>query len=171
MCSNLEYYALAHNDLYVSRHYGNDSYNCGSREQPCRTLARGLQIANRNDRILLDGSFTKSDPYNCEETVNLEKKGKTKFLKDEYHIINVKVSLQIIGFPSPAFISCDDLLRFTGPSSKKEEMDINFTSIVFTKTSMLFFDSSVSFVHCSFLQSYNPIKKKAGFPTKCDSGC
>lgn len=163
MCSNLEYYALAHNDLYVSRHYGNDSYNCGSREEPCRTLARGLQIANRNDRILLDGSFTKSDPYNCEETVNLEKKGKTKFLKDEYHTINVKVSLQIIGFPSPAFISCDDLLRFTGPSSKKEEMDVNFTSIVFTKTSMLFIDSSVSFVHCIFLQSYNPIQTKLVF--------
>ena len=160
--SFLEYHAIAHNNLYVSRHHGNDSYNCGSKEEPCRTLARGIRIADRNDRILLDGSFTKSDPYNC-EIMNLEKKGKTEFLKDENHTVNVKVSLQIIGFPSPAFISCDDLLRFTGSSTKKEEMDVNFTSIVFTNTSMVFIDSSVSFVHCSFLQSYSPIQIKLVF--------
>ena len=162
MRSFLEYHAIAHNNLYVSRHHGNDSYNCGSKEEPCRTLARGIRIADRNDRILLDGSFTKSDPYNC-EIMNLEKKGKTEFLKDENHTVNVKVSLQIIGFPSPAFISCDDLLRFTGSSTKKEEMDVNFTSIVFTNTSMVFIDSSVSFVHCSFLQSYSPIQIKLVF--------
>jgi len=95
--------------------------------------------------------------------MNLEKKGKNKFLKDENYTINVKVSLKIIGFPSSAFISCDDLLRFTGPSAKKEEMDVNFTNIVFTNTSMVFTDSSVSFVNCSFLQSFNPIQTKLVF--------
>ena len=92
--------------------------------------------------------------------MNLEKKGKTKFLKDENHTINVNVSLQIIGFPSPAFISCGDFLRFTGSSAKKDEMDVNFTSIVFTNTSMVFIDSSVSFFNCTFLQSFNPIQTR-----------
>lgn len=148
--------------MYVSRHHGNDSLNCGSKEEPCRTLARGIQIADRNDRILLDGSFTKSDPYNC-SIINLEKKGKTRFLKDENNTINVNVTLEITGFLSPAYISCDNLLRFTGPSTKKEEMEVNFTSIVFTNTSMVFIDSSVSFVNCSFLQSFNPVQIKLVF--------
>ena len=95
--------------------------------------------------------------------MNLEKKGKTKFLKDENHTINVNVSLQIIGFPSPAFISCHDLLRFTGSSVKKDEVDVSFTSIVFTNTSMVFIDSSVSFFNCTFLQSFNPIQTRLVF--------
>ena len=148
--------------MYVSRHHGNDSYNCGSKEEPCRTLARGIQIADRNDRILLDGSFTKSDPYNC-GIINLEKRDKTRFLKDKNNTINVNISLEIIGFHSPAYISCDDLLRFTGPSAKKEEMEVNFTSIVFTNTSTVFIDSSVSFGNCSFRQSFNPVQFKMLF--------
>ena len=95
--------------------------------------------------------------------MNIEKMGKTKYSNDENHTINVKVSLEIIGFPSRAFISCGDLLRFTGPSSKKEEMDVNFTSIVFTNMSMVFIDFSVSFVSCSFLESFNPIQAKLVF--------
>ena len=123
---------------------------------------RGIQIADWNDRILLDGSFTKSDPYNC-DIINHEKKGNTRFLKDEKHTIYGNVSMEIIGFPSPAYISCDDLLRFTGPSAKKEKMEINFTSVVFINTSMVCIDSSVSFVNCSFLQSFNPVEIKLLF--------
>ncbi|KAL9984946.1 hypothetical protein ACROYT_G007293 [Oculina patagonica] len=148
-----EYHTSAGKDLYVSRHYGNDSHDCGSKKAPCRTLARGIQIADQNDRILLDGQFTKSDPYNC-GMIQLDRKG-------ENHTININVSLEITGYPSaPAYISCYDLLDFTGPSWRKEEMKVNFTGIVFTNTSMLFIDSNVSFVNCSFLQSLNPVQLK-----------
>lgn len=144
----------------MSRHCGNDSHDCGSKKAPCRTLARGIQIADRNDRILLDGSFTKSNPYNC-GIIQLERRGETSILKGENHTININVSLEITGFPSaPAYISCYDLLSFTGSSSKKEEMKVNFTGIVFTNNSMVFIDSNVSFENCSFLQSFNSVQYK-----------
>ena len=162
LCSfypQLEHYTLAKN-LYVSRHYGNDSFNCGSKQVPCRTLARGIKIADQNDCILLDSSFSKSDPYNCETVKCRKRTGKTSSLEAENCTININVSLNFIGFPSAACISCSNLLSFISLSSRNQKTKINFTNIAFSNTSMVFIDSSLSFVRCSFLESFNPVQMK-----------
>ena len=142
--------------MYVSRHYGNDSRICGSESTPCRTLARGIDIADRYDRILLDGLWTKSDPYNCRAD-KPERNGTTTRLKDKTHTA-VNFSLQIAALHTPAHISCDHFLNFIGASSSNDKMTVFFSSIVFSNTSMDFIDATVSFVNCSFLESVNPIK-------------
>ena len=138
----------------MSRLHGKDSQSCGSRTQPCRTIARGLEIVGQNSRVLVDGSSTKSNPYNCENM--------TQPIFQRSTAINY--SLQITAYDASSYMSCAEyLLIFIGPSSKMEEMKVHFSGFIFVNTSMAFIDSSVSFVNCSFVQSIKPIEMKLAF--------
>lgn len=153
----LEYAAMVKKDVYVSRHFGNDSQFCGSIAEPCRTLARGIEIADHNDRVLLDGTLTKSNPYNCTT-------GKPRRVLFEGNgSISIHVSLEITAISSPAYMSCEKLLQFIGLPSRGKTMNVNISGIVFVNTSLKFVDSSVSFVHCSFRQAVNQIEITLAF--------
>lgn len=144
-------------DVYVSRHFGNDSQFCGSIAEPCRTLARGIEIAGHNDRVLLDGTLTKSNPYNCTT-------GKPRRVLFEGNgSISIHVSLEITAMSSPAYVSCEKLVQFIGLPSRGKTMNVNISGIVFVNTSLKFVDSSVSFVNCSFLQAVNQIEITSAF--------
>ena len=144
-------------DVYVSRYFGNDSQFCGSIAEPCRTLARGIEIADHNDRVLLDGTLTKSNPYNCTT-------GKPRrVLFEGNSSISIHVSLEITAISSPAYMSCEKLLHFIGLPSRGKTMNVNISGIVFVNTSLKFVDSSVSFVHCSFRQAVNQIEITLAF--------
>lgn len=144
-------------EVYVSRHFGNDSQFCGSIAEPCRTLARGIEIAGHNDRVLLDGTLTKSSPYNC--TTSKPR----RVLFEGNGSISIHVSLEITAMSSPAYVSCEKLLQFIGLPSRGKTMNVNISGIVFVNTSLKFVDSSVSFVHCSFLQAVNQIEITLAF--------
>lgn len=153
----LEYAAMVTKEVYVSRHFGNDSQFCGSIAEPCRTLARGIEIAGHNDRVLLDGTLTKSSPYNCTT-------GKPRRVLFEGNgSISIHISLEITAMSSPAYVSCEKLLQFIGLPSRGKTMNVNISGIVFVNTSLKFVDSSVSFVHCSFLQAVNQIEITLAF--------
>lgn len=153
----LEYAAMVTKEVYVSRHFGNDSQFCGSIAEPCRTLARGIEIADHNDRVLLDGTLTKSNPYNCTT-------GKPRRVLFEGNgSISIHVSLEITAMSSPAYVSCEKLLQFIGLPSRGKTMNVNISGIVFVNTSLKFVDSSVSFVHCRFLQAVNQIEITLAF--------
>ncbi|XP_067037224.1 uncharacterized protein [Acropora muricata] len=148
-----EFQALASKEVYVSRLYGKDFQTCGTKAKPCRTLARGIETAEQNDLVLVDGSNTTSDPYNCE---NMDTTAKSTHQKTTI----VNHSLQITSYNSCAHISCAQHLRFDGSISKKCKMRIRISGIIFINTSLVFIDSSASFVNCTFAQSINPIKMK-----------
>ena len=139
--------------MYVSRLYGKDFETCGTKAKPCRTLARGIETAEQNDLVLVDGSNTTSDPYNCEnmDTTANSTNQKTTIVNN---------SLQIASYNSCAHISCAQRLRFDGSMSKKSKMHILISGIIFINTSVVFIDSSVSFVNCTFAQSISPIEMK-----------
>jgi len=103
---------------------------------------------------MLDGSFTESDPYNC-ETYQPKRSGTTSLLKDRNNLA-INFSLEITAFRSLAYISCQDFLNLIGSSPRNNK--VSFSGMVFSNTSMFFIDFSVSFVHCSFVQNANPIK-------------
>ena len=142
--------------MYVSRHRGNDSQNCGSEKEPCRTLSRGIEIADRNGFIWLDGTLTKLSPYNCRRNKTW-KKSKTCLLQDDDYVL-LNFGIQITALYAPAYISCNSFLNFFGLSSRSDQVNVNFSGIVFINTSMTFLDLSVSFVNCSFLKCINPVK-------------
>ena len=139
--------------MYVSRFYGNDSQTCGTKAKPCRTLARGIETAEQNDRVLVDGSHTKSDPYDCE---NMD----TRANSTNQKTTAINHSLQITSYNFCAYISCAQHLRFDGSLSKKGKMLVRISGIIFINTSVVFIDSSVSFVNCTFNQCIIPIKMK-----------
>ena len=139
-------------DVYVSRYIGKDSSNCGSKATPCRTLARGVEIAVWNGRIFLDGTLSEWDPYTCERNSS-----NNSGIRDGNRT-TVKVSLKIVAFRYPPRVSCGDFLQFVPSQSKNQRMKVTFTGVVFYNTSMTFIDSSVSFVNCSFSRSVYPVK-------------
>lgn len=92
-------------DVYISRYIGEDSESCGTKELPCKTLARGIETADWNARIFLDGTF------NCtRNTVN------SSGIRDENRI-TVNVSLRIVSFSSPARVKCGDWIQFVASHS------------------------------------------------------
>ena len=136
----------------MSRHIGKDSTNCGNETAPCKTLARGIENADWNDRIFLDGTFSEWDPYTCERNDD----NNSFRTNGNYNTVNV--SLEIVAFRSSAHVNCDDLLQFVASQSRNQKMAVAFTGIVFYSTSMTFIDSSAFFVNCSFSHSVHPIK-------------
>ena len=134
----------------MSSHEGNDCTNCGSKILPCKTLARGVEIADWNDRIFLDGTFNKLYPYTCGRVRNNN-------FKSEGHHITIHVSLEFVAFRSRVLVNCGDELTFADISSKRQGMKVKFTGIVFYNTSMTFIDSSVVLDNCSFFQSIHPV--------------
>lgn len=132
-------------DVYISRYIGEDAESCGTKELPCKTLARGIETADWNARIFLDGTF------NCtRNTVN------SSGIRDENRI-TVNVSLRIVSFSSPARVKCGDWIQFVASHSKVPRMYVTFTGIAFHNTSLTFMDSSVHFVNCSFVGSVHAI--------------
>ena len=132
----------------MSRYIGNDTSNCGTMFAPCKTLKRGVEAAARRNarRIFMNGTFT------CErDTTNNSR-------RNEESRITVNISLEILSFLSPARVVCGNLLQFVTPAqSKNPKIEVTFTGVVFYNTSMTFIGSSVYFVNCSFLYSFNPI--------------
>ena len=104
---------------------------------------------------MLDGSFTESDPYNCELTYQPKRNGTTSLLEYRNNLA-INFSLEITAFRSLAYISCEDFLNLIDPSPRNNK--VNFSGMIFSNMSIFFIDFSVLFVHCSFVQNVNPIK-------------
>ena len=116
---------------------GNDSRECGSPGMPCRTIQRAVQRAAWGDTIHLDGTGTERRPFNCPVT------------SPGVPGIHVTTSLSVIGFSSPAHVSCTSGIICEEPTGR-ERMLVEFSGIEFEETSLIFRNCSAQVFDCSF---------------------
>ena len=116
---------------------GNDNRECGPPGMPCRTIQQAVQRAAWGDTIHLDGTGTERQPFNCPVT------------SPGIPGIHVTTSLSVIGFSSPAHVSCTSGILFEEPTGR-ERMLVEFSGIEFEETSLTFRNCSAQVVGCSF---------------------
>ena len=129
-------------NLYVSRASGNDSWSC-DQSKPCKTISRAVELASRGDHILLDGSNTDKDPYNCQSR------------SPEHLVVQINKSLSIMGYGSPMpHIQCNkgEGLQFNG-SDNKQQMRVALSRLLVSQSSIMVLDSSVHIDGCRFESS------------------
>ena len=129
-------------NLYISRASGNDSWSCDQSE-PCKTISRAVELASSGDHILLDGSNTDKDPYNCQSR------------SPEHLGVQINKSLSIMGYGSPMpHIQCNkgEGLQFNG-SDKKQQMRVALSRLLVSQSSIMVLDSSVHIDGCRFESS------------------
>ena len=129
-------------NLYISRASGNDSWSC-DQSKPCKTISRAVQLALSGDHILLDGSNTDKDPYNCQSR------------SPEHLVVQINKSLSIMGYGSPMpHIQCNkgEGLQFNG-SDNKQQMRVALSRLLVSQSSIMVLDSSVHIDGCRFESS------------------
>ena len=129
-------------NLYISRASGNDSWSCDQSE-PCKTISRAVELASSGDHILLDGSNTDKDPYNCQSR------------SPEHLGVQINKSLSIMGYGSPMpHIQCNkgEGLQFNG-SDNKQQMRVALSRLLVSQSSIMVLDSSVHIDGCRFESS------------------
>ena len=129
-------------NLYISRASGNDSWSC-DQLKPCKTISRAVELASRGDHILLDGSNTDKDPYNCQSR------------SPEHSGVQINNSLSIMGYGSPMpHIQCNkgEGLQFNG-SDNKQQMRVALSRLLVSQSSIMVLDSSVHIDGCRFESS------------------
>ena len=129
-------------NLYISRASGNDSWSCDQSE-PCKTISRAVELASSGDHILLDGSNTDKDPYNCQSR------------SPEHLGVQINKSLSIMGYGSPMpHIQCNkgEGLQFNG-SNNKQQMRVALSRLLVSQSSIMVLDSSVHIDGCRFESS------------------
>ena len=129
-------------NLYISRASGNDSWSC-DQSKPCKTISRAVELALSGDHILLDGSNTDKDPYNCQSR------------SPEHSGVQINKSLSIMGYGSPMpHIQCNkgEGLQFNG-SDNKQQMRVALSRLLVSQSSIMVLDSSVHIDGCRFESS------------------
>ena len=129
-------------NLYISRASGNDSWFCDQSE-PCKTISRAVELASSGDHILLDGSNTDKDPYNCQSR------------SPEHLGVQINKSLSIMAYGSPMpHIQCNkgEGLQFNG-SDNKQQMRVALSRLLVSQSSIMVQDSSVHIDGCRFESS------------------
>ena len=129
-------------NLYISRASGNDSWSCDQSE-PCKTISRAVELASSGDHVLLDGSNTDKDPYNCQSR------------SPEHLGVQINKSLSIMGYGSPMpHIQCNkgEGLQFNG-SDNKQQMRVALSRLLVSQGSIMVQDSSVHIDGCRFESS------------------
>ena len=129
-------------NLYISRASGNDSWSC-DQSKPCKTISRAVELALSGDHILLDGSNTDKDPYNCQSR------------SPEHSVVQINKSLSIVGYGSPMpHIQCNkgEGLQFNG-SDNKQQMRVALSRLLVSQSSIVVQDSSVHIDGCRFESS------------------
>ena len=129
-------------NLYISRASGNDSWSC-DQSKPCKTISRAVELALSGDHILLDGSNTDKDPYNCQSR------------SPEHSVVQINKSLSIVGYGSPMpHIQCNkgEGLQFNG-SDNKQQMRVALARLLVSQSSIVVQDSSVHIDGCRFESS------------------
>ena len=128
--------------LYISRAAGNDAWSC-DQWKPCKTISRTIKLATSEDQILLDGTDTDKDPYNCLSG------------ESQYPGIYINESLSLIGSANPMpQIQCSEGtgLIFNG-SNSAEQMNITISGLVLHETFLRIQDSSLDIDGCRFEDS------------------
>ena len=128
--------------MYISRASGNDSWSC-DQSKPCKTISRAVELASSGDHILLDGSNTDKDPYNCQSR------------SPEHSGVQINNSLSIMGYGSPMpHIQCNkgEGLQFNG-SDNKQQMRVALSRLLVSQGSIMVQDSSVHIDRCRFESS------------------
>ena len=129
-------------NLYISRASGNDSWSC-DQSKPCKTISKAVELASSGDHILLDGSNTDKDPYNCQSR------------SSEHSGVQINKSLSIMGYGSPMpHIQCNKgaFLQFNG-SNNEQQMNVTLSRLLVSQSSIMVQDSSVHIDGCRFESS------------------
>ena len=128
--------------LYISRAAGNDAWSC-DQWKPCKTISRTIKLATSGDQILLDGTDTDKDPYNCLSG------------ESQYTGIYINESLSLIGSTNPMpQIQCSEGTGFIfNGSDSAEKMNITISGLVLHETFLRIQDSSLNIDGCRFEDS------------------
>ena len=128
--------------LYISRAAGNDAWSC-DQWKPCKTISRTIKLATSGDQILLDGTDTDKDPYNCLSG------------ESQYPEIYINESLSLIGsaYPMPQ-IRCTEGTGFIfNGSDSAEQMNITISGLILHVPFLRIQDSSLNIDGCRFEDS------------------
>ena len=126
-------------NFYISRASGKDSWSC-EKSKPCKTISRAVEVSSSGDHILLDGSNTDKDPYNCQSS------------SPKHSGVQINKSLSIMGYGSPMpYIQCKkgDGLQFNG-SLNEQQMKVTLSRLLVSQSSIMVQDSSVHIDGCVF---------------------
>ena len=120
---------FASNNWYVSKGQGAHATDCNSPQRPCKSLADVLSLVDWGDKIYLDGTNTKQNPYACAT------------LTSQHLRTSVNTSLSLIGQNGPTYLDCPNGIFFTG----------KFVEVYFF--GLTFYSTPLSFYFCSaFIQ-------------------
>ena len=128
--------------MYVSRSIGDDTWSC-EQTKPCKTISRAVELASSGDRILLDGTNTDKDPYNCSSGTS------------HHPGIYVNKSLSLIGYTSPMpHVRCNKGMGLMlNGTDTAEEVNVTISGIVVYEGFVKIQDSSVNIDGCKFENS------------------
>ena len=118
--------------------FGKDTKNCGSTEEPCRTMAKAVARVAWGGRVIIDGKGTQKQPYDCKKvSAHARHPG-----------IRVTRNVTITGLPSTqAHVTCQNGFHFHRSNVK---LRITLRDITFSKTPLQFEDCShVKIINCN----------------------
>ena len=135
----LEYLRTVHVSLR-----GNDSKRCGSIKKPCRTITKAVTRVSRDGMVILDGSGTAKQPYDCEQ------------LTARAHHLGIRVtrSVTMTSLPSTeAHVTCPKGFHFQGSN---ESLRISLSGLSFSKTTLKFIDcGDVEIIDCTLQKRHS----------------
>ena len=133
----LEYQRTVHVSLR-----GNDTKRCGSIKKPCRTITKAVTRVSRDGMVILDGSGTAKQPYNCEQLTT----------RAHHPGIRVTRSLTMTSLPSTeAHVTCPKGFHFHGSNES-----ISLRGLSFSKTTLKFIDcGDVQIINCTLRKRHS----------------
>ena len=135
----LEYQRTVHVSLR-----GNDTKRCGSIKKPCRTIAKAVTRVSGGGMVILDGSGTEKQPYDCEKLTT----------RAHYPGIRVTRSVTMTSLPSTeAHVTCPKGFHFHGSN---ESLRISLSGLSFSKTTLKFIKCShVEIINCTLRRRHS----------------
>ena len=135
----LEYQRTVHVSLR-----GNDTKRCGSIKKPCRTIAKAVTRVSGGGMVILDGSGTEKQPYDCEKLTT----------RAHYPGIRVTRSVTMTSLPSTeAHVTCPKGFHFHGSN---ESLRISLSGLSFSKTTLKFIDcGDVQIINCTLRKRHS----------------
>ena len=135
----LEYQRTVHVSLR-----GNDTKRCGSIKKPCRTITKAVTRVSRDGMVILDGSGTAKQPYNCEQLTT----------RAHHPGIRVTRSVTMTSLPSTeAHVTCPKGFHFHGSN---ESLRISLSGLSFSKTTLKFIDcGDVEIINCTLRKRHS----------------
>lgn len=128
-------FSHASNDWYVSQASGTKTTKCNSPQSSCKSLADVFPQVAWGDKIYLDGTNTKQNPYACTSMTSHYPGTR----------LNLNRSLSLIGRNGPAHLFCPDSIFFVG-----RHVDVIFYDLIFFSTPMSFYYGSASIQNSVF---------------------